>query len=98
MNLCDNRTVLGVSCEDYRRHGALAEYVAVPEHIVYELPEGLGFDQAAMVEAVSIAVHAAHRARPAVIARCRRPELIGVAPPTLNANPDPDDATLLDRL
>jgi L-iditol 2-dehydrogenase len=62
VNLCDNRTVLGVSCEDYRQHGALAEYVAVPEHIVYELPDGLGFDQAAMVEPVSVAVHAANRA------------------------------------
>ena len=58
INLCDNRRVLGVSCDDYRRHGALAEYVAVPEHIVYRLPDGVSFEHAAMVEPLSIGVHA----------------------------------------
>jgi L-iditol 2-dehydrogenase len=57
-NLCDNRRVLGVSCQEYRRHGAFAEYVAVPEHIVVKIPEGLAFNEAAMVEPVSVAVHA----------------------------------------
>jgi L-iditol 2-dehydrogenase len=58
INLCDNRQVLGVSCGDYRRNGAFAEYVAVPENILYRLPDALAFDHAAMIEAVSIAVHA----------------------------------------
>ncbi|MGH9658332.1 MAG: galactitol-1-phosphate 5-dehydrogenase [Bryobacteraceae bacterium] len=58
INLCDNRQVLGVSCGDYRRNGAFAEYVAVPENILYRLPDALPFDHAAMIEAVSIAVHA----------------------------------------
>jgi L-iditol 2-dehydrogenase len=57
-NLCDNRRVLGVSCEEYRRHGAFAEYVAVPEHIVVKIPDNLPFNEAAMVEPVSVAVHA----------------------------------------
>ncbi len=61
VNLCDNRQVLGVSCGDYRRQGAFAEYVAVPERILYRLPDNLTFEQAAMVEAVSVAVHAAAR-------------------------------------
>lgn len=61
INLCDNRRVLGVSCADYRQHGAFAEYVAVPQHILYRLPEGLSFERAAMVEALSIAFHAAGR-------------------------------------
>lgn len=61
INLCDNRMVLGVSCGEYRRHGAFAEYVSVPQHICYQLPEGLPFEHAAMIEAVSIAVHAANR-------------------------------------
>jgi len=56
-NLCDNRLVLGVSCEDYRQHGAFAEYVAVPQHIIYALPDALPFEHAAMIEALSIAVH-----------------------------------------
>jgi L-iditol 2-dehydrogenase len=58
MNLCDNRQVVGVSCGDYSRAGAFAEYVAVPARIVYKLPENLGFAEAAMLEAVSVALHA----------------------------------------
>src|SRR5438552_5367420 len=58
INLCDNRQVLGVSCGDYRRNGAFAEYVSVPQNILYGLPDGLAFEHAAMIEAVSIAVHA----------------------------------------
>jgi L-iditol 2-dehydrogenase len=53
--------VLGVSCGEYRRHGAFADLIVVPQHILYRLPEGLSFEQAAMVEAVSIAVHAVER-------------------------------------
>ncbi|MEE2705865.1 MAG: galactitol-1-phosphate 5-dehydrogenase [Planctomycetota bacterium] len=62
-NLCDNRQVLGVSCGDYRRHGAFAEFVVVPQRIVYPLPEALSFEHAAMVEPVSVALHAANLAR-----------------------------------
>jgi L-iditol 2-dehydrogenase len=58
VNLCDNRQVLGVSCGDYRRAGAFAEFVAVPSRIVYRLPDNLPFEEAAMLEAVSVAVHA----------------------------------------
>jgi L-iditol 2-dehydrogenase len=61
VNLCDHRRVLGVSCGEYRRHGAFAEFVAVPQRILYRLPDNLSFEQAAMVEAVSIAVHAVKR-------------------------------------
>lgn len=63
VNLCDRRMVLGVSCGDYRRHGAFAEYVMVPERIVYRLPEDLSFEHAALVEAVSVAVHAVARSQ-----------------------------------
>lgn len=58
INLCDNRQVIGVSCGDYRRHGAFAEYVAVPERILYPLPADFSFVDAAMLEAVSVALHA----------------------------------------
>jgi L-iditol 2-dehydrogenase len=61
INLCDNRRVLGVSCDEYRQDGAFAEYVVVPQHILYRLPEGLSFERAAMVEALSIALHAVGR-------------------------------------
>lgn len=61
INLCENRQVLGVSCDEFRRHGAFAEYVVVPQNISYKLPEDLPFEHAALIEAVSIAVHAANR-------------------------------------
>ena len=59
-NLSDYRKVLGVSCGDYRQHGAFAEYVAVPQSVLYQLPDGLSFEQAAMTEPVSVAFHAAN--------------------------------------
>jgi L-iditol 2-dehydrogenase len=58
VNLCDNRQVLGVSCADYRCAGAFAEYVLVPRRIVYRLPDALSFAEAAMLEAVAVALHA----------------------------------------
>ena len=58
VNLCDNRQVMGVSCSDYRRAGAFAEYIAVPSRIVYRLPDNLSFAEAAMLEAVAVAIHA----------------------------------------
>jgi L-iditol 2-dehydrogenase len=57
INLCDHRQVLGVSCAEFRRAGAFAEYVAVPSRILYRLPENLSFAEAALLEAVSVALH-----------------------------------------
>lgn len=59
VNLCDNRQILGVSCNEFKRNGAFAEYVVVPDHITYLLPDSFPFEKAALIEAVSIAVHAA---------------------------------------
>jgi len=64
VNLCDARTVLGVSCGDYRRHGAFAEFVAVPARILHRLPDALPFEHAALVEALAVAVHAVGRKVP----------------------------------
>lgn len=61
VNLCANRRVLGVSCEDYRMDGAFAEYVVVPQHVLYRLPHNVTYQQAAMVEPLAIAYHAATR-------------------------------------
>ncbi len=61
VNLCENRRVLGVSCDDYRLHGAFADYVAVPERVLYRLPDSVSFVEAAMVEPLAIAYHAAMR-------------------------------------
>jgi len=57
-NLSDNRMVLGVSPGEYRRHGAFAEYVNIPQHILYRIPDQVSFSQAAMVEPVAVAAHA----------------------------------------
>src|SRR4051812_43213351 len=62
INLCDNRRVLGVSCEDYRQNGAFAEFVVAPPHILYRLPDPVTFEQAALVEPFAIALHAISRA------------------------------------
>ncbi len=61
VNLCPERNVLGVSCGDYRRHGAFAEYVRVPEHILYPIPDSLSYEHAAFAEPVSIALHGVNR-------------------------------------
>ncbi len=61
INLCENRQVLGVSCNEFRRQGAFAELVTVPQNIAYPIPDSLPFEHAAMIEAVSIAVHATNR-------------------------------------
>jgi L-iditol 2-dehydrogenase len=58
INLCDHRRVLGVSCDEYRQHGTFAEFAAVPQHIIYPLPEQISFEQSAMVEPCSVAFHA----------------------------------------
>src|SRR5512147_1934281 len=57
-NLSDGRQVLGVSPGEYRRDGAFAEYVAVPQHILYRVPDGMPPEHAAMVEPVAVAAHA----------------------------------------
>jgi len=65
INLCENRRVLGVSCGEYRQHGAFAQYVAIPERVLHQVPDSMPFEHAAMVEPLSIAFHAVHRAQPA---------------------------------
>jgi len=61
VNLCNQRRVLGVSCEDYRQAGAFAEFVSVPQHILYRLPDNLSFEHAALIEPFTIVFHAVSR-------------------------------------
>ena len=63
VNLCDHRRVVGVAPAEYRQHGAFAEFLTLPARILYALPDGLTYQQAAMVEPVSIAIHAVQRVR-----------------------------------
>lgn len=57
-NLSDNREVIGVSPGTYRRDGAFAEFIAIPQHVLYRIPDNVSFVQAAMVEPVAVALHA----------------------------------------
>lgn len=47
-----------------RRDGGFAEYVAVPEKNLIALPEGVSFEEAAMFEPMSVAVHAMRKIAP----------------------------------
>ena len=60
--LCQRRRVLGVSCDDYRRDGAFAQFVAVPQRVLHAIPDELAWEHAAMVEPVAVALHAVARA------------------------------------
>lgn len=53
-NLCSYAKVIGLHLP-----GALAEYLAVPAQLVYKIPDNLSFDEAALIEPLSIAYYAA---------------------------------------
>jgi L-iditol 2-dehydrogenase len=61
-NLSDGREVVGVSTgtgkDGFKRNGAFAEFVTVPQHILYAIPDNVSFTQAALVEPVAVALHA----------------------------------------
>ncbi|MCS7238565.1 MAG: galactitol-1-phosphate 5-dehydrogenase [Thermoguttaceae bacterium] len=61
VNLCEKRQVLGVACAEFRRDGAFAEYVVVPERIIVRMPPGLSFLEATLAEPLAVAVHAVNR-------------------------------------
>jgi len=61
-NRCESRQVLGVSTPEFKRHGAFAEYVAVPWWIVSKIPDNMSFTQASLLEPASIGTHAGNRA------------------------------------
>jgi L-iditol 2-dehydrogenase len=58
-NLCETRQTFGVSTPGYRRDGAMAEYVVVPQRLLHRLPDSVSFDGGAMVEPAAVAMHAA---------------------------------------
>jgi L-iditol 2-dehydrogenase len=49
---------LGVSCNEFKRDGAFAEYITVPQHILYKIPDNVSFEHAEMVEPIGVALHA----------------------------------------
>lgn len=61
VNLCDSRRVFGMSCKSYSKNGAMAEYLAVKSRLLYPIPDTVSFDEAAMVQPLTIALHAVGR-------------------------------------
>lgn len=57
--MCRHYNYLGSRCD-----GGFAEYVAVPERNLIELPEEVAYEQAAMLEPMSVAVHCMRRVAP----------------------------------
>ncbi len=62
-NLCDERRILGASTPEQKKDGAFAEYVTLPAHVLVRIPDGVSFEQAALAEPLSVALHAVARAR-----------------------------------
>ncbi|WP_433503043.1 zinc-dependent alcohol dehydrogenase [Pseudonocardia halophobica] len=57
VNLCPDREVPGITYD-----GGFAEFVTLPAHHTVSVPGELGLDLAALIEPVSVAVHAVERA------------------------------------
>ena len=51
-NLCDGSTLFGIHTD-----GGFAEYVAVPHKLLHRIPSGMSYEEAALVEPLSNAVH-----------------------------------------
>jgi NADPH2:quinone reductase len=59
-NLCERWNAVGVG----HHPGGFAEYVSVPERVVYPLPDSMSMKAAALVEPVSCVVRGFHRLQP----------------------------------
>lgn len=57
--MCRNYSYLGS-----RKDGGFAEYVAVPQKNLLELPDEVSYEEAAMLEPMAVAVHAMRRGNP----------------------------------
>lgn len=57
-NLCDDYDYLGSRC-----NGGFAEYVKAPQENLIKIPPGVSFEEAALTEPTSVALHALRQAR-----------------------------------
>lgn len=58
INYCENRGAPGIG----NWYGAMAEYFAAPELTVFKLPDGMDYEQGALVEPFAVGVHAVRKA------------------------------------
>jgi len=61
-NLCENMRYFGSASCDPHLDGGFAEFVAVPAQNCHRMPEAMTWGEAAMLEPLSVALHAANRA------------------------------------
>ena len=55
-NCCEDLTVLGVHI-----NGAMSEYFSHPRHLVHKVPDSIPWNLVALVEPLTISMHAVHR-------------------------------------
>lgn len=60
-NICENGGIIGSSLRSFHQ-GAMAEYVVVKERHLHALPAQMSFEEGALMEPVSNAIHAVNRA------------------------------------
>lgn len=60
-NICENGGIIGSSLRSFHQ-GAMAEYVVVGERHLHRLPDGMSFEEGALMEPVSNSIHAVNRA------------------------------------
>ena len=62
MDLCQSWEQFGFSSAAYRRQGGMAQYLNVPEHALHYVPDELSLIEAACIEPMAVAFHAARKA------------------------------------
>lgn len=60
-NICENGGIIGSALRGFHQ-GAMAEYVVVKERHLHALPDEMSFEEGALMEPVSNAIHAVNRA------------------------------------
>lgn len=61
-NICDNRYIIGTTMKAGSYNGAMADYVVAPAQKIMPLPDGVSFDECALVEPLSISLRATKHA------------------------------------
>ncbi len=61
-NLCRHMSFMGSAVADAYGEGALTQYTLRPAHLVFRLPDNASYEDGAMLEPFSVALHAARRA------------------------------------
>lgn len=61
-NLCRDMHYLGSASTDPHSDGLFSEYITMPANNCYPIPNNLSYDEAAMIEPLSVAIHSIKRA------------------------------------